>query len=97
RGARAGHAGGAGGDRPAPGGGDQHRDDPRRERLDLALAHPPRSLKSLQVAVGFLVSLVVLAVLLWQVDLAALGEHLARTHLGWVAVTAGLYIVGVGT
>lgn len=52
-------------------------------------------MRSIQVAVGIVVSLVVLGILLSRVDLVLLGEHLARTRWGWAAVSGALALLGV--
>jgi hypothetical protein len=54
-------------------------------------------MRSIQVALGIVISLVVLAVLVSRVDLVLLAEHLARTHWGWAAVSGGLALLGVWT
>jgi hypothetical protein len=48
-------------------------------------------------AVGVAISAVLLAALLWRVDLRALGDQLARTHWGWALGSCGLSLVGIWT
>lgn len=54
-------------------------------------------MKPTRLAVGIAISVALLGVLLWRVDLDALGAQLAQTSWGWALVACGLNIVGIWT
>ncbi len=49
----------------------------------------------LKVVAGLLISLALVGLLLWNVDLAALGRQLRRTHWGWTLLGVALAPVGL--
>jgi len=52
---------------------------------------------AVKLAAGILISAVLLAALLWRVDLGALGDQLSHTRWGWAAASGALAIAGVWT
>jgi uncharacterized protein (TIRG00374 family) len=54
-------------------------------------------LKSVRLGLSIAISAALLAVLLWRVDLGALGEQLANTHWGWALLSCALSIAGIWT
>jgi uncharacterized protein (TIRG00374 family) len=49
------------------------------------------------VAVGIAISIALLGLLLWRIDLLALRDHLARTHWGWALTSGALNLAGIWT
>ncbi len=54
-------------------------------------------MSALKVAAGVVISVGLLAVLLWKVDLHALGAQLANTQWGWALASAFFAVAGVWT
>jgi glycosyltransferase 2 family protein len=51
--------------------------------------------RSVKLAVGLAISALLVAFLLWRVDLRAVAQQLGRTHLGWALASMAFAILGI--